>query len=81
MGDTEVADRILDSETPAEAKKLGREVKGFKQQVWDENCDRVVEEGQFLKFSQNEDMKKVSFASKIDSGICSTYVCMYLCSC
>ncbi|KAK5102691.1 hypothetical protein LTS08_003491 [Lithohypha guttulata] len=59
MGDAEIADQTLEAETPAEAKTLGRKVRNFKQQIWDENCDRVVEEGQFLKFDQNEEMKKV----------------------
>lgn len=59
MKDTEIADKILDTQTPAEAKTLGRQVKSFKQEVWDAECDRVVEQGQFLKFGQNEELKKV----------------------
>lgn len=59
MGDAEVADQILATETPAEAKSLGRAVKNFKQEIWDAECDRVVEQGQYLKFEQNEELKKV----------------------
>ncbi|EME46059.1 hypothetical protein DOTSEDRAFT_22171 [Dothistroma septosporum NZE10] len=59
MGDEEVAAKVLEADTPAKAKKLGREVKNFKQETWDKNCDEVVEEGNFLKFSQNEDLGKV----------------------
>lgn len=59
MGDEEIADKILATETPKEAKGLGREVRNFNQDVWSENCDRVVEEGQYLKFGQNEKLKKI----------------------
>lgn len=59
MKDEEVANKILDADTPGKAKALGREVKNFQQSIWDENCDRVVEEGSYLKFSQNEDLGKV----------------------
>lgn len=59
MHDEEVAERILAAETPGEAKGLGREVRDFDQQVWEENCDRVVEEGQFLKFGSSEELKEV----------------------
>lgn len=56
MGDEEVAEETLACKTPAEAKTLGRKVKGFDQAKWDERCDAIVEEGNFLKFSQNEEM-------------------------
>lgn len=49
----------MEADTPAKAKKLGREVKGFQQEIWDQHCDRVVEEGNFLKFSQDEKLKGV----------------------
>ena len=59
MGDTEVADRIAATDTPAKAKQLGREVRNFQQKIWDDNCDRVVEEGNYAKFKQNEQLKTV----------------------
>jgi ribA/ribD-fused uncharacterized protein len=59
MGDTEVADRIAATDTPAKAKQLGREVRNFQQKIWDDNCDRVVEEGNYAKFEQNEQLKTV----------------------
>lgn len=55
MDDIVTATKILASATPAEAKALGREVKNFSQQKWDAECDRIVEEGNWLKFSQNKD--------------------------
>ncbi|KAK5002616.1 hypothetical protein LTR60_007055, partial [Cryomyces antarcticus] len=63
MSDRTTADKILASSTPAEAKALGREVGSkegkFNQTIWDENCDQVVEEGNWLKFSQSERLGKV----------------------
>ena len=59
MGDSEIADETLKAETPGEAKSLGRKVKGFDQEKWNSNCDRIVEEGQYLKFGQNKELGKV----------------------
>jgi len=59
MGDTELAEGITATDTPAKAKQLGREVQNFQQQIWDDNCDRVVEEGNYAKFKQNEQLKAV----------------------
>lgn len=59
MGDEEIAQQTLDCKTPAEAKALGRKVSGFDQRKWDARCDGIVEEGNYLKFSQDERMKQV----------------------
>lgn len=59
MGDTEVADRILSETHPSAAKRLGREVKNFDAELWKRHADRVVEDANYYKFSQNEDMKEV----------------------
>lgn len=58
MGDEEIAQQTLECETPAEAKALGRKVRGFDQKKWDESMDRIVEEGNYLKFSQDEGLKQ-----------------------
>lgn len=59
MGDTEAAEKIAKADTPAKAKQLGREVRNFQQKIWDDNCDRVVEEGNYAKFKQNKKLKVV----------------------
>ncbi|KAK5126016.1 hypothetical protein LTR85_011371 [Meristemomyces frigidus] len=59
MGDEEIAQQTLECSTPAEAKALGRKVRNFDQNKWDASCDRIVEEGNYLKFSQDERMKRV----------------------
>ena len=40
-------------------RRLGREVRNFDLEVWKKNADRVVEDANYLKFSQNEDLKEV----------------------
>jgi ribA/ribD-fused uncharacterized protein len=59
MSDEEIAEETLKARSPEEAKRLGMRVRYFKQEIWDEKCDRIVEEEQYLKFSQNKDLRKV----------------------
>jgi len=61
MNDTNVAAKILAPENshPSRAKALGREVSNFDVDVWKREADRIVEEGNFAKFGQNEDLKAV----------------------
>lgn len=67
--DRPMLDRILQSETPKEAKYLGRQVgksdgaKPFDAQTWDANCTRIVTEANVLKFSQNPDLKEFLLAT------------------
>ena len=59
MCDDEVAEKNLATKGPGDAKALGREVKNFDQQLWDANCDGVVERANLLKFSQNQRLRDV----------------------
>ncbi len=59
LGDNAVAEKILVTKGPGEIKALEREVSNFDQDVWNANCDRVVERANFLKFSQDERLKKM----------------------
>jgi ribA/ribD-fused uncharacterized protein len=47
---------ILESVDPKTAKALGREVKNFDDESWNENCRRLVTEGNIAKFSQNKEL-------------------------
>ncbi|MFK7925044.1 MAG: NADAR family protein [Bacteroidia bacterium] len=49
--------KIIDARSPAEAKKLGREVKNFEQSVWQANRCEIVIKGNYLKFSQDAVLK------------------------
>lgn len=51
FGDMETAGKILLAQTPAEAKKLGRLVQNFDPAVWDAHKCRIVEKGNYYKFS------------------------------
>ncbi|RWW93845.1 NADAR family protein [Flavobacterium cerinum] len=55
--DTETAARILECNSPAETKKLGREVKNYVDLVWLEHRYKIVLEGNYHKFNQNEELK------------------------
>lgn len=55
--DVEVLQRILVAKSPAEAKKLGREVRGYNEAIWREKRFEVVKQGNLLKFGQNEELK------------------------
>ena len=48
--DKETADKIMLATSPKEQKALGREVKGFDKEIWDENKEKIVEEGNRNKF-------------------------------
>ena len=59
MGDDTIGEKILASKGPGEAKALGREVSNFDQEVWDANCDGVVERANTLKFSQDDRLREI----------------------
>jgi hypothetical protein len=56
--DEETAVNILKATHPRDVKKLGREVKNFSDDEWDQNKLRIVFEGNSLKFLQNPDIRK-----------------------
>lgn len=49
--------RILKANTPGEAKKLGRSVRGFDENVWRRHRFEIMVRGNEAKFSQNEALK------------------------
>lgn len=52
-GDNATLAKILETTSPARAKELGRQVRGFDPVVWDDQKYRIVVEGSTHKFSQN----------------------------
>ena len=63
--DLEIADKILKAKTPSEQKRLGRLVKNFNEEKWNRYKEHVVYRGNYLKFSQNEDLKQTLKATGI----------------
>lgn len=58
FNDAEMIEEIIQAKTPNQAKSLGRKVKNFDPQIWDEHKYEIVRKGNLLKFSQNEKIKK-----------------------
>lgn len=54
--DQEIARKILNTESPAEQRALGREIRNFDVDVWNDNALDIVTEGNRLKFSQNPEL-------------------------
>lgn len=50
---------ILDAKTPAEAKKIGREVKNFDQEAWNLVSYGIMYDIVYAKFSQNKALQDV----------------------
>lgn len=53
FGDVTIRSRVLAALTPAEAKKLGRQIQGFDEAVWERERFRIVVEANREKFGQN----------------------------
>ena len=56
FGDDATCRRILSASHPRAAKKLGRQVKGFREDVWSQHRFDVVVRGNEAKFRQNEEL-------------------------
>ena len=52
FNDPEIADQIMLEPTAGRQKALGRKVKGFDHKKWDMEKEKIVEEGNWWKFTQ-----------------------------
>lgn len=64
FNDKVIFEKIILANSPAEAKKLGREVKNYDDAVWLEKRYEIVRQGNFYKFTQNKDLKEFLFNTK-----------------
>ena len=64
FGDEEIADKILQAEKPGTQKDLGRKVRGFKAEVWDQHARDIVYRANEAKFTQNENLLKRLFKTQ-----------------
>jgi ribA/ribD-fused uncharacterized protein len=55
--DDEILEKIINCQSPAEAKKLGRQVLNFEVEKWNEARYEIVKKGNHFKFEQNPEMK------------------------
>lgn len=54
--DHDIYNQIISSSKPGKVKELGREVRNFDLQVWEENRFDIVVKGNYHKFSQNKEL-------------------------
>lgn len=56
FNDQKTLNEIISAVEPSEVKKLGRAVRNYDQETWEENRFEIVVRGNFHKFSQNEQL-------------------------
>ena len=54
FGDPETADKIMLATVPQEYQRLGRLAKGFDRKLWDQHKEKIVEEGNWYKFTKTK---------------------------
>jgi ribA/ribD-fused uncharacterized protein len=64
FGDEVTLNRILHKDSPKDVKDLGRQIQHFDAQIWDQNKFKFVCKGNYLKFSQNEELKHFLLQTK-----------------
>lgn len=64
FNDGEAFTKIIEAKAPAKAKKLGREISSFDDQLWLKHRFDIVEKANFLKFSQNPELKEFLLNTK-----------------
>ncbi len=62
--DDEMLEKILLAQSPAQAKKLGRQVRGFDQAIWESKRSEIVVQGNLHKFNQHPDLKNFLLNTK-----------------
>lgn len=63
FNDEEVLQKILASDKPPVAKKLGRQVRNFDAKVWKSQMNSIVAKGSYLKFKQHPDLLEFLLAT------------------
>lgn len=64
FGDEETAEKIMSTSDPKIQKALGRKVRGFNVDAWNENAKAFVYMGNYNKFTQNSNLLKKLFDTK-----------------
>ena len=62
--DKEISDKILNTTNPRSIKMYGRKVKKFNDKIWISHRERIVYNGNLLKFRQNKNLKKKLLETK-----------------
>lgn len=64
FGDQTIYEKIIQKESPKDVKDLGRQISNFDAAIWDCEKYKIVKQGNLLKFSQNENLKKFLLTTK-----------------
>lgn len=64
FGDKEILDAILNCSNPKQIKALGRKVKGFDEDIWNQHKYTIIYYGNYMKFSQNQELGDFLIATK-----------------
>ncbi|MBQ3664575.1 MAG: NADAR family protein [Lachnospiraceae bacterium] len=62
--DDDILKNILHTSDPYTIKELGRKVKGFREDLWNNHKFSIVFYGNYQKFSQNQELKEYLIATK-----------------
>lgn len=64
FNDHETLKRIITCSNPGAAKQLGREIKNFDEDIWNQNRFDIVVRGNIAKFDQNKKLKEFLLNTK-----------------
>jgi len=64
FNDIEIHNLIMNEKSPKEQQKLGRIIKNFNQDIWNENAEQIVYNGNYFKFTQNKDLLEILLSTK-----------------
>ncbi|KAK3703791.1 hypothetical protein LTR37_014237 [Vermiconidia calcicola] len=59
FGDEDIAQQMMETTVPKEHQALGRKAKGFDRKKWDEHKSRIVEEGNYWKFTNGKESPRM----------------------
>jgi len=62
--DYKIANDIMLTSIPGDIKALGKKIKNFNLNIWNQHKENIVTQGNVLKFSQNETLKNIMFEYK-----------------
>ena len=59
FGDEKTCEAIMSTKDPSEQKRLGRMIKNYDENIWNEWRERIVYAGNMAKFTSDENMRKI----------------------
>jgi hypothetical protein len=62
--DQEAYQNIMNTNSPRTQQDEGRKIKNFNQKVWDANCQTIVYQGNYYKFTQNQNLLDILLSTE-----------------